>query len=46
MIKTIADKQVESDDEGEEDGEGEVIQLAQRCLQLLGQGGKLSHVEG
>lgn len=46
MIKTIADKQVESDDEGEEDGEGEVIQLAQRSLQLLGQGGKPSHIEG
>ncbi|TAQ90597.1 hypothetical protein B7494_g1056 [Chlorociboria aeruginascens] len=46
MIKTIADKQVESDDEGEEDGEGEVVQLAQRSLQLLGQGGKPSHIEG
>ena len=48
MIKTIADKQVESDDEGEEDGgEGEVVQLAQRSLQLLGQSGsKSSHIEG
>ncbi|PSS13148.1 hypothetical protein M430DRAFT_125121 [Amorphotheca resinae ATCC 22711] len=46
MIKTIADKQIESDDEGEEDGEGEVVQLAQRSLQLLGQGGKPSHIEG
>lgn len=46
MIKSIADKQIESDDEGEEDGEGEVIQLAQRSLQLLGQGGKPSHIEG
>jgi vacuolar protein 8 len=46
MIKTIADKQVESDDEGEEDGEGEVVQLAQRSLQLLGQGGKSTHIEG
>ncbi|KAH8599820.1 putative vacuolar protein 8 [Bisporella sp. PMI_857] len=45
MIKTIADKQIESDDEGEEDGEGEVVQLAQRSLQLLGQGGK-PHIEG
>lgn len=44
MIKTISDKQIESDDEGEEDGEGEVIQLAQRSLQLLGQG--KSHIEG
>jgi vacuolar protein 8 len=45
MIKTISDKQIESDDESEEDGEGEVIQLAQRSLQLLGQGGK-PHIEG
>lgn len=46
MIKTIADKQIESDDEDEEDGEGEVVQLAQRSLQLLGQDGKPSHIEG
>jgi len=46
MIKTIADKQIESDDEGEEDGEGEVVQLAKRSLQLLGQGGSPPHIEG
>lgn len=46
MIKTIADKPTESDDEGEEEDEGEVTQLAQRCLQLLGQGGKPAHIEG
>jgi vacuolar protein 8 len=46
MIKTIADTQVDSDDDGEEDGEGEVVQLAQRSLQLLGQGSKTSHIEG
>jgi len=46
MIKTIADTQVESDDEGDEDSDGEVVQLAQRSLQLLGQGGKPSHIEG
>lgn len=46
MIKAIAEKQVESDDEGEEDGEGEVIQLAQRSLQLLGQVVKPPHIEG
>jgi vacuolar protein 8 len=46
MIKTIADKSVESDEEGEEDGEGEVVQLAQRSLQLLGQGGSQPHIEG
>jgi vacuolar protein 8 len=39
MIKTIADTQIESDDEGEE------VQLAQRSLQLLGQN-KPSHIEG
>ena len=46
MIKTIADTQIESDDETEEDGEGEVVQLAQRSLSLLGQGNKASHIEG
>jgi vacuolar protein 8 len=46
MIKAIAEKQVESDDEGEEEGEGEVIQLAQRSLQLLGQVVKPPHIEG
>ena len=47
MIKTIADTQIDSDDDdGEEDGEGEVVQLAQRSLQLLGQGSKTSHIEG
>ncbi|OWP06214.1 vacuolar protein [Marssonina coronariae] len=45
MIKTIADSQIESDDEIEEDGEGEVVQLAQRSLQLLGQN-KPAHIEG
>lgn len=46
MIKAIAEKQVESDDEGDEEGEGEVIQLAQRSLQLLGQVVKPPHIEG
>lgn len=45
MVKKIADIQVESEGDGEEDGEGEVSQLAQRSLQLLGQT-KLSHIEG
>lgn len=47
MIKTIAEKQIESGGDAEEeeaDGEGEVVQLAQRSLQLLGQG--TSHIEG
>ena len=44
MVKTISDKHVESDDEEGEDGEGEVVALAQRSLELLGKGPKL--VEG
>lgn len=39
MVKAIADKNIESDEEGE-DGEGEVVALAQRSLELLGQGPK------
>ena len=44
MVKIISDKSVksaiESDDEEAEDGEGEVITLAKRCLELLGRGPK------
>ena len=36
MIRTIADKKVESDDDDGEDGEGEVVALASRSLELLG----------
>ena len=46
MIKTISDKAIESDDEDGEDGEGEVVALARRSLQLLGQGEKQTLVEG
>ncbi|KAL2443085.1 Vacuolar protein 8 [Exophiala dermatitidis] len=46
MVKTIADKHVESDDEEGEEGEGEVIALAQRSLELLGKGPKQTLVEG
>lgn len=46
MVKTIADKHVESDDEEGEDGEGEVVALAQRSLELLGKGPKQTLVEG
>ena len=46
MIKAISDKAVESDDEDGEDGEGEVVALARRSLQLLGQGEKQTLVEG
>lgn len=46
MIKAIADKHIESDDEEGEEGEGEVAALARRSLQLLGQGEKQTLVEG
>lgn len=47
MVKAIADKNVESDDEeGGEDDEGEVVALARRSLELLGQGPKQILVEG
>jgi vacuolar protein 8 len=36
MVKQIADRDVQSDEEGEEDGEGEVVGLARRCADLLG----------
>lgn len=35
MIKTISDRNIESDDEDGEDGEGEVVALARRSLELL-----------
>ncbi len=46
MIKTISDKNIESDDEDGEDGEGEVVALARRSLELLGKGPKSTLVEG
>lgn len=47
MIKQIANKQIEADEnEQEEDDEGEVVNLAQRCLELLGQSGSKAHIEG
>lgn len=55
MIRTIADKDAGTSDTGDasavdngddqDDSEGEVVQLALRSLQLLGQGEK-THVEG
>lgn len=35
MIQTISDKNIESDEEEGEDGEGEVVALARRSLELL-----------
>jgi vacuolar protein 8 len=46
MIKQIANRQMESDNEAEDDDEGEVVNLAQRCLELLGQGATKTHIEG
>jgi vacuolar protein 8 len=46
MVKTISDKTIESDDEDGEDGEGEVVALARRSLELLGKGPKQTLVEG
>ncbi|GAB1314290.1 Vacuolar protein 8 [Madurella fahalii] len=46
MIKQIANRQMESENEVEDDDEGEVVNLAQRCLELLGQGAAKSHIEG
>ncbi|KAF2239913.1 ARM repeat-containing protein [Viridothelium virens] len=40
MVRNIAEKTVESDDEDGEDGEQEVVALARRCLELLGKNSK------
>jgi vacuolar protein 8 len=45
MVKSISDKNIESDEEEVDDGEGEVITLARRCLELLGAGPKQTLVE-
>lgn len=45
MVRSISDRNIESDDEGE-DGDSEVVALARRCLELLGQGPKQTLVEG
>lgn len=46
MVKAISDKNIESDEEDTEDGEGEVVALARRSLELLGKGPKQTLVEG
>lgn len=43
-IRNIANRQVEGEPEFEED-EGEVVNLAQRCLELLGQSMSKAHIE-
>ncbi|KAK8157205.1 armadillo-type protein [Phyllosticta citrichinensis] len=40
MVKSISERNIESDDEDNEDGEGEVVSLARRCLELLGKNPK------
>ncbi|RCI11612.1 hypothetical protein L249_7753 [Ophiocordyceps polyrhachis-furcata BCC 54312] len=44
-IRNIANRQVEAEPDYEED-EGEVVNLAQRCLELLGQSMSKAHIEG
>lgn len=47
MIKQIANRQIEPDNEfADDDDEGEVVNLAQRCLELLGQSTSKAHIEG
>lgn len=45
-VKMISDKNLESDDEDGEDGEGQVVALARQCLEFLGSGAKPTLVEG
>lgn len=45
-IRNIASRQVEAEPELEEEDEGEVVNLAQRCLELLGQSDNKAHIEG
>lgn len=48
MIKQIANRQPEPDNHeyAEDEDEGEVVNLAQRCLELLGQSSSKTHIEG
>lgn len=47
IIRQIANRHTESDVEiGEDDDEVEVVNLAQRCLELLGQSTAKTHIEG
>lgn len=45
-IRNIANRQIETEPEFEEEDEGEVVNLAQRCLELLGQSMSKAHIEG
>ena len=46
MIKKISDQNIDTESEETDDGEGEVVALARRSLQLLGKGEKQGLVEG
>lgn len=46
VMKQIATRPIGSENEFEEDDEGEVVNLSQRCLELLGQNNPKSHIEG
>lgn len=45
-IRNIANRQIDAEPELEEEDEGEVVNLAQRCLELLGQSMSKAHIEG
>lgn len=45
-IRSIASRQVDNEPAMDEEDEGEVVNLAQRCLELLGQSGNKTHIEG
>lgn len=40
MVQTIAERNVDSEEDEAEDGEGEVVALARRACELLGKGSK------
>lgn len=44
-IRTIATRQVEADNDFDDEDESEVVSLAQRCLELLGQSMSKAHIE-
>ncbi|OAA57187.1 Armadillo-like helical [Cordyceps fumosorosea ARSEF 2679] len=45
-IRNIANRQIDTEPELEEEDEGEAVNLAQRCLELLGQSMSKAHIEG
>lgn len=46
LVKRISERNIDSDDEEVDEGESEVVALARRCLEVLGQGPKQTLVEG